>query len=314
MSPKSPPNNGKSFFKYLAQMTKAALYRVAQRIKIPGRSIMTKSELVRALSKKEPDVAPLLENGVNGKKNPVPAATEPAKKTKRKDVPEKKRTTAESVTSPMPEKEKPSVPQEPSRVWVGEEGPDLPRSYGKTVLLALPRDPHWAFVYWEITDESRQAILREEGEWFFDVAVPVLRIYNAEGKFLQEIPILLDAGSWYVSLDSGPEYEIELAFKRGDGTYRVLVRSNRLVLPPSRPSDATDEEWSIMEEKFEKMLSLSGGFDDASFGGSASAIRHILRHRMRAPWTVSLHEFQSSHLMPSSLSMPSSHSVTKRSK
>ena len=31
---------------------------------------------------------------------------------------------------------------------------DLPESYNKTYLIALPKDPHWLFLYWEIAEDT----------------------------------------------------------------------------------------------------------------------------------------------------------------
>ncbi len=304
----------KSMLLSLSQLTKAALYRIAQKVKMPRRSVMTKSELINALSKREEEVSMIME-GSKSKPQQKPSEKAVASvtplETKPKDLPEEKReVTLEATSSPLPTEEPPVNKEEPKHIWKGEEGPELPRAYNKTKLHALPRDPHWAYVYWEICQETREAILQEEGEWFFDVATPILRVFGEENELVEEIPILFDAGNWYVSLPSDKVYEFEIGLIRDNGSFRSLARSNRIFLPPSKPSDATDEEWAVMEERFEEMLALSGGFDvPSSAGGSEQMVRHILRHRARMPWTVELHDIQSSHVLPSSHSMPSSHSL-----
>ncbi len=339
MSPrktKHPLESGKDLLKELTRLTKAALYRIAQKLMIPGRSGMTKSELVRVLGKKQEEVASLLKRGFEKKRDTseetsaISTASEEDSikkklegqkgQTSTLEIPKEKREVhSTQVQSSRQAKAAPSAPppaQEPASVWVGEEGPELPRSYNHTVLRAIPRDPHWVYVYWEISEETRQAIVQEEGEWFFDITIPILRVYNEKEEILQEVPILLDAGNWYLALNPNQPYQFELGLKKDNGEFRPLARSKKIATPEAQPSEVTDEEWSIVDEKFEEILSVSGGIDTASsWGGSAEMPRHVLRHRVNAPWTKTLHDWvspPSSHVLPSSHSMPSSHSTKKK--
>jgi len=63
-----------------------------------------------------------------------------------------------------------------------------------------------------------------------------------------------------------------------------------------------DEEWALVEERFEEMLEHAGGVEFTSWGGSAAVMPHVLRHRVRVPWEISARELPSSHSVVSTLS------------
>ena len=296
---KSFVENTRLFLDELTKLTKSALYFIARQLHIPGRSAMTKSELVSALNLKKKEVEPVLAVLKQEELKEKPMDKISAKmERKPASVPEEKRTVARQAVSSIREEPKPPVAPSPvpGSVWMGEEGPELPREYGVTVLRAMPRDPFWAYVYWEISEETIRQLRSEAGEWIFDVAMTVLRVFEGEGAPIREIPVLLDALSWYISLPPSRSYEFELGLSGKDG-YRVLARSNRITLPPAEPSAVTDEKWLIVEEKFEQMMEISGGVDFAKWGGSAGVMPHLLRQRIRVPWAIHSLERPSSHLL-----------------
>ncbi len=310
----------------LMQLTKNALYRCAQILGIPRRSLMTKSELVAALSEKEDKTGEIMENikksktGKSGtalksipsavsvsertlspKSEPTPLPVGQIKPVKETQV--LKPAATSTTTPPVPKVEL----REPESVWVGEEGPDLPSEYGVTVLRALPRDPFWAYLYWEISRETRDAICAEEGEWYFDMAESLIRVLNDRGELVKEIPVLLDANCWYLNLAPNGSYHFELGLKNQQGVFRTIARSNRLTLPPMEPSNVTDEHWAVVSDEFQEILYHSAGLELAAGGGSPSMIPHVLRHRLRIPWNWTTEQGPSSHQWPSSQAWPSSH-------
>lgn len=229
-----------------------------------------------------------------------------------KDTIEKTRSSAQLSSRETPPKPEPKP--EPESVWHGEEGPELPREYGRTLLQAMPRDPNWVYLYWEISEDTRRRLMETGGEWIFEVSTPTLRIHNGDG-FLQEIPILLDAMSWYVSLPSSRDYEFELGLKQGDA-FHLIARSNRISLSAAEPSGVLDEEWAMVEERFQEMLHTAGAGGFPSLQGSAEVQPHLFRHRVRVPWNITmLHNLPSSHGMVSSgafyasRNLPGSHSA-----
>ncbi len=304
----------KSILGELTRMTKNTLYNFAKKLGIPGRSSMNKSELVEILDKNKDKVKTLITSSpkeeipqktvqrIDPMKNKeIPNKTEkiPEKTSKLPEMPSEKREMAtEAKTSSHADILPPREPvHEAGQVWAGEEGPELPQKYGITVLRALVRDPHWAYVYWEISEKARESLCRKEGEWIFDVSEPYLRAYDEHNVLVKEIPVLLDAMNWYVSLPANRMYGFQLGIKNREGDFRVLAESNKVSMPQEQPSQVQDEEWAMVEDKFEEMLESSGGLDLSLWSGSSEGMPRVLRHRIRMPWTIPSHEWPSSHLM-----------------
>lgn len=346
---KSYPKKSNSLLDDLTQLTRSALYRVAQILGIPKRSIMNKSELVEALSQKEDEAAVVVENvkKSNVKKNrealqsipsSLSAQNRPAPKLVVTNAPQSmgqiatgqiaagqiapvKEKAAErtAVTSAMPEPSATMEPKEPVSVWAGEEGPDLPIGYGATVLRALPRDPYWAYLYWEISQNTRDRIRRDAGEWIFDITEPLIRVLNERGDIVKEVPVLLDASSWYVNLTPNGAFHFELGLKDKTGIFLVIVRSNRVTLPPMEPSAETAEDWAMISEEFQEVLYNAAGLELTKTGASfPSMAPHVLRERVRVPWVwtnqqwPSSQQWVSSSTWPSSHVLPSSHTLTQK--
>lgn len=140
----------------------------------------------------------------------------------------------------------------------------LPRDYGETMLSAMPRDPNWIFVYWEITPASRASLVRAHGPDIFESSRQVLRVHDMTaredgGPAHMDVPVMLDEGSWYVRVqEPGRSYCCELGLLLQDGEFLGIVKSNTVALPPGRVSDVMDEKWMAVSEDFEKLLQLSG--------------------------------------------------------
>jgi uncharacterized protein len=335
---RSYPEKSNSLFQELTQLTKTALYRVAQLLGVPNRSQMNKSELVEALSQKQDEIVPVMENvkksvsdrnvealksipssaSVQNRPAPKAAALTAVPPAGQIAPVKEKPVEAGAATSAMPTPTAKAEIKEPDSVWAGEEGPDLPTGYGVTVLRALPRDPYWAYLYWEISQETRDRIRQEAGEWFFDIAEPLVRVLNESGETVKEIPVLLDANSWYINLTPNGAFHFELGLKDHSGVFRIIVRSNRVTLPPMEPSQVTSEDWAMISEEFQEIMYNAAGMELTTTGSFPSMAPHVLRQRMRVPWVwanqqwPSSEQWVSSQSWPSSHVLPSSHSLTQK--
>lgn len=88
---------------------------------------------------------------------------------------------------------------------------DLPYRYNKTVVKILAQTPTNLFVYWEISDDDREKLKEQYGQYFFEITKPVLVIHNLTMNYSFEIDINDFANSWYFHVnDSSCEYKIEL--------------------------------------------------------------------------------------------------------
>lgn len=133
------------------------------------------------------------------------ASTSKAKTTKKssKSTTAKKATTSKKATS--------KKVSELSNKKFSAEYYDLPFRYNQTVVKILAQTPKNLFVYWEISDEDREKLKNQYGEYFFEITKPVLIIYNKTLNYTFEIDIDDFANSWYLHVnDSDSEYKIEL--------------------------------------------------------------------------------------------------------
>ena len=88
---------------------------------------------------------------------------------------------------------------------------DLPFRYNQTVVKILAQTPQNLFIYWEISDEDRESLKKQYGEYFFEITKPVLVVHNETLNYSFEVDIDDFANSWYLHVnDSNSEYKIEL--------------------------------------------------------------------------------------------------------
>lgn len=117
---------------------------------------------------------------------------------------------------------------------------DLPAGYGESRIVLLPRDPQWAYTYWDIPNEHKQELRQQGGQQL------ALRIYDVTDidldhqspHSIQEYPADELAREWYIPIPvSDRDYVIDIGYRTVDGRWLVLARSARVHIPPVYPSD-----------------------------------------------------------------------------
>ncbi|MGD1911063.1 MAG: DUF4912 domain-containing protein [Rivularia sp. (in: cyanobacteria)] len=117
---------------------------------------------------------------------------------------------------------------------------DLPAGYGESRVVLMPRDPQWAYAYWDISNEHKEDLRRQGGQQL------ALRIYdvtdinleNQSAHSLQEYPCDELAREWYLPIPvSDRDYVIDIGYRCADGRWLTLARSARVHIPPVYPSD-----------------------------------------------------------------------------
>ncbi|MCZ8160233.1 MAG: DUF4912 domain-containing protein, partial [Microcystis sp. LE19-196.1B] len=117
---------------------------------------------------------------------------------------------------------------------------DLPGGYGENRITLLPRDPQWAYAYWDIPNESKEDLRRQGGQQL------ALRLYdvtdidlNSQGAHsVQEYLCDELAREWYLPIPvSDRDYVIDIGYRCADGRWLVLARSPLVRIPPVYPSD-----------------------------------------------------------------------------
>ena len=129
-------------------------------------------------------------------------------------------------------------------IGVDQELPDLPSSYGESRIVLMPRDPQWAYTYWDVTNEHKQSLREQGGQ------VLVLRLYDVtstkmvpqETHSVQEYPCDELAREWYLPISvSDRDYLLEIGYRCVDGHLLVIASSAPVRIPPAYPSDWVED-------------------------------------------------------------------------
>jgi uncharacterized protein len=156
---------------------------------------------------------------------------------------------------------------------------DIPEGYDETYMRALPRDPEWLFVYWEISEATRDELKSRMGEAAYGTAKKILRVLDVtdvayDGTNAQrytDIEINDYANNWYVRVpDGGKSFVMEFGYLTADGRFHSAVRSNTITIPRFGISPVMDEEWNTVNT--DELLRLSG---DSLKQGMGSSEKHL---------------------------------------
>ncbi len=114
------------------------------------------------------------------------------------------------------------------------------RPEGDTRVVFLPRDPQWAYVFWEISDSDRQQALKAGATQL------CLRVADVTGlsqggshpHTLQEVVVDSHATEWYLPVPlSDRDYRVELGYRKAGGGWIFLASSSVARVPALHPSE-----------------------------------------------------------------------------
>jgi hypothetical protein len=139
---------------------------------------------------------------------------------------------------------------------------DLPSGYGESRIVLMPRDPQWAYTYWDIPNEHKQELRQQGGQQL------ALRIYDVTDISLeyqsphsiQEYPSDELAREWYLPIPvSDRDYVVDIGYRSADGRWLVLARSAPVHVPPVYPSDWIEDHFVTVnfEEDLRRKLYLN---------------------------------------------------------
>lgn len=123
---------------------------------------------------------------------------------------------------------------------------DLPSGYGESRIVLLPRDPQWAYVYWDVPASQKEELRKQGGQQL------ALRLYDATDvnldyqtpNNLQEYNSDELAREWYLPIPiSDRDYVAELGYRCADGRWLVLTRSKVVHAPPVFPSEWVEDNF-----------------------------------------------------------------------
>jgi len=230
----------------LALKKRRELLDIGAKLAIPYRSRMSKDVLIKAIQKAQKAKARKSVKKVKAVKKPVKAARKP-KRPSTKKAPR----TRTSITSPAPKPTK----TEPMAPLFLDRGQPIPQTYNQDKLVALVRDPHWIYVYWELSGPKAKDMLKQFGAERLRSANWILKIRNLRNNATSEIAILLESYNWYINVPDDAEIMIEMGcYLDGSRHYLPVLKASNVLTPRARPSDKIDDHWVIMEEQFMKLL------------------------------------------------------------
>ena len=121
------------------------------------------------------------------------------------------------------------------------ELPPAPRpSSATTNVVFLPRDPQWAYVFWDVSENDRASALATGASQL------CLRVADVTGlpggsshpHTLQEVVVDSHATEWYLPVPlCDRDYRVELGYRKGSGGWISLAFSSVARVPAQHPSE-----------------------------------------------------------------------------
>lgn len=135
-------------------------------------------------------------------------------------------------------------------------------------IVLMVRDSYWLQVSWEITRasvERAESALSER----WHTAVPMLRLLsvsdvnnNRAESVERDIPIHGGVDNWYIDVDEPPSrYRVIIGYLSDTGEFYTVCRSNIVETPRPGECERLDEHWRDIAEDYERIYSLSGGYE-----------------------------------------------------
>ena len=133
-----------------------------------------------------------------------------------------------------------------SLTTVDEGLADLPQGYGESQIVLMPRDPQWAYTYWDVSNERKQELRHQGGLRlalrFYDVTD--INIASQKPHSLQQYECDEMSREWYLPVPvSDREYMVEIGYLTGEGRWLLLARSTPARIPPVYPTDWIDDQF-----------------------------------------------------------------------
>lgn len=225
------------------QKTKKELYEAAKKINIKGRSKMSKQELIKALSVSD-----------NKKTQEDTVKTDQIIK---KSTEQNKPSSIAEI-KPKGKSEKAAVEQY-----------SIPKDYNIDNVVLMPVDPNKHFVYWEISEETKEKLFQTYRPHSF-----ALKLFE-DGNETIFIHIDLNMHNYYIHKHA-PFKRLYVVFGIvTDSGFIPLKKSNEIVAPSDEVSGLSEGLWLKKIEDWKKLMSLSYKKENIHYS-SISAMKKIL--------------------------------------
>ncbi len=276
----------------LKRMTKAELLKMARAMKLDVKGGMLKTEIIAAIRKgpSGKKKAAAAKTRAKRKSRPTKARKTPATKakTKRAAAPKRRLSVQGKPAARERRLEAETIRQkaEAGKYYLGSEEAamppveslDIPGGYGIDRIVAMVRDPHWIFSYWEVTIGRLEGLEKRLGnEW--RKCRMILRVFDLSNDSAEhfDIPLAPDSRSWYINASPGRQYQIAVGMLTPDGDFIEIARSNTVETPRAGVSETVDDRWMVPEELFDLIFAASGGHD---IHAASAELRELLERRL----------------------------------
>ena len=161
------------------------------------------------------------------------------------------------------------------------------RPPAKDRLVAMVRDSYWLHAYWELTRASVERAKVSAGQ-YWHAAKPILRLHQVRNGSttatartqVRDIDIHGGVNNWYVDVNDPPKsYQMEIGYLVMQDRFLCLARSNIVQTETPKLAGGTDGNWLGVEEDYDRIFALSGGYED----NADSNLREVFEERLRRP-------------------------------
>ncbi|OKH36033.1 hypothetical protein NIES2119_18760 [[Phormidium ambiguum] IAM M-71] len=187
---------------------------------------------------------------------------------------------------------------------VDEGLPDLPSGYDESRIVLMPRDPQWAYTYWDIPSRNKEELRQQGGSKlalrFYDVTDVDMDYQNPHS--VQEFECDEMGREWYLPVPvSDRDYILEIGYLTNDGRWLMLARSNSIHVPPLYPSNWSNEQFITIpwEEELEHKQFLDLGSPSPEITVPGNGFHDSFFHEMPAPNLAA--QSVSSYIFPSGI-------------
>ena len=143
---------------------------------------------------------------------------------------------------------------ESARIAAEDELGELPESYGTGLLVATARDPHWLYVFWDLTDvqQAKHNKAARDGHL-------TLRLFGTRqpGQVISETDVHPESRNWFIPVPhAGQKYSVELGYFDAKDVWQAISESRVVATPPDSLADDTSADFATLpvEVPFEQLI------------------------------------------------------------
>jgi hypothetical protein len=137
---------------------------------------------------------------------------------------------------------------------------EIPSSYDINRIVILPVDPTFAFIYWEVREDSLNSMFDQFG-YDSKLTIRVYDVTNIEFNGLNahewwDIEAFNRIGTWYLKHNKGDRnLVVDMGIKSTDGMFHVIHRSKAVYFPRDRMVAPGKIFWMLVDEFGNKIIS-----------------------------------------------------------